>query len=64
MRKGILRLNEVLQEKKITQKSLAERLKISKQSVNYWVNNRNYPSIETLKVIANELKIDIKDLFI
>jgi putative transcriptional regulator len=62
MKRNILRLDEILKEKNIKQIDLANRLNLSKQTVNYWVKNKNLPSINTLDQIANELKINIKDL--
>ncbi|WP_409070948.1 helix-turn-helix transcriptional regulator [Flavobacterium sp.] len=64
MNKNILRLDQVLKEKNVKQKDLAFRLNISKQSICYWVNNRNLPSVETLSLIAKELNVNIKDLFV
>lgn len=60
--KKILRLNEVLKEKHIQQKDLAERLGVSKVSVSYWCNNQTNPSIDTLLNIAKALEVKVSEL--
>ena len=62
--KKVLRLDEVLKEKHIQQKDLAEMLGVSKVSVSYWCNNQTNPSIITLLKIAKILEIKVADLFI
>jgi|LakMenE01Jun11ns_1017448.scaffolds.fasta_scaffold8835392_2 putative transcriptional regulator len=61
MRK-LLRLDEVLKEKHIQQKDLAERLGVSKVSVSYWCNNQTNPSINTLLNIAKVLEVRVSEL--
>jgi len=58
------RIKEVLEEKGIKQKWLAEKLNKSYNMVNSYVQNRRQPSLELLNEIANVLDIDIKDLII
>lgn len=60
--KKALRLAEVLKEKHIQQKDLAERLGVSKVSVSYWCNNQTNPSIDTLLNIAKVLEVKISEL--
>ena len=55
------RIKEVLEEKGIKQKWLAEKLNKSYNMVNSYVQNRRQPSLELLNEIANVLDIDIKD---
>ena len=62
--KKVLRINEVLKEKHIQQKVLANMLGVSKVSVSYWCNNQTNPSIITLLKIAKILEIKVADLFI
>ena len=62
--KKVLRLDEVLKEKHIQQKVLANMLGVSKVSVSYWCNNQTNPSIITLLKIAEILEIKVADLFI
>jgi putative transcriptional regulator len=60
--KKLLRLDEILKEKHIQQKDLAEMLGVSKVSVSYWCNNQTNPSIDTLLSIAKVLKIRVSEL--
>ena len=59
---NMLRISEVLKEKKVLQKELAERLGVSKVTVSYWCNNQTAPSLETLGQIAKILKVKISEL--
>lgn len=59
---NILRINEILKEKKVLQKDLAEMLGVSKVTVSYWCNNQTAPSLDTLRKIADLLKVKISDL--
>ena len=59
---NILRISEVLKDKKMLQKDLAEKLGVSKVTVSYWCNNQSMPSLETLGTIAKILKVKIADL--
>lgn len=58
----VLRLHEVLKERGLLQKELAEKLGVSKVTVNYWCKNQTTPSLETLGQIAKILKVKISDL--
>jgi putative transcriptional regulator len=60
--KKVLRLDEVLKEKHIQQKDLAEWLGVSKVSVSYWCNNQTNPSIDTLLNIAKVLDVRVSEL--
>lgn len=57
-----LRLHEVLKEKGVLQKELAEKLGVSRVTVNYWCKNQTTPSLETLIHVAKLLKVTICDL--
>lgn len=57
-----LRISEIIKQKKMLQKDLAERLGVSKVTVSYWCNNQALPSLETLGKIAKILKVKIADL--
>ena len=61
---NILRLKELLGERKITGKELALRLGVSQNTISNIVNGYNFPKPSLLIEIAKELDIDIKDLFI
>lgn len=58
------RIKEVLEEKGIKQKWLAEKLDKSYNMVNSYVQNRRQPSLEDLYTIAEILEVDVKDLLI
>lgn len=58
------RIKDVLEEKGIKQKWLAEKLGKSFNSVNSYVQNRQQPRLEVLNQIAEILDIDIKDLIV
>lgn len=56
------RIKEVLEQKGIKQKWLAEQLGKSYNMVNSYVQNRRQPSIEDLYRIANILETNAKEL--
>ena len=56
------RIKEVLEEKGIKQKWLAEKLGKSYNMVNSYVQNRKQPRLEVLYDIAEILDIGVKDL--
>lgn len=56
------RIKDVLEEKGIKQKWLAEKLGKSFNSVNSYVQNRQQPRLEVLNEIAYILEVNIKDL--
>lgn len=58
------RIKAVLAEKGVTNKELAETLKIAPQTVSRWCTNDIQPSVETLYTIAKYLKIDVRELLI
>lgn len=57
----MLRIKEVLKEKKISQIELGDQLGISTVGVNKIINGN--PTAETLQKIADVLNVDIRDLF-
>jgi len=58
------RIKEVLEEKGIKQKWLAEQLGKSYNMVNGYVQNRQQPRLEVLNEIAEILNIDVKELIV
>ena len=58
------RIKEVLEEKGIKQKWLAEKMAKSYNMVNSYVQNRRQPSVEVLVQIAEILDIDVKELLV
>lgn len=60
---NVLRLRDVLKEKNVTGKELAQMLNLTETSVSRILNGTQYPKLETLLNIANVLQVDVKDLF-
>jgi putative transcriptional regulator len=58
------RIKDVLEEKGIKQKWLADKLDKSFNTVNSYVQNRQQPRLEILNQIAEILDVDIKDLIV
>lgn len=58
------RIKEVLEEKGIKQKWLAEQLGKSYNMVNGYVQNRQQPRLEVFYEIARILDVEVKDLLI
>jgi|TARA_B110000902_G_scaffold242962_1_gene294783 putative transcriptional regulator len=58
------RIKEVLNEKGIKQKWLAEQLGKSYNMVNSYVQNRKQPRLEVLYKIAEILNIEAKELLV
>jgi len=58
------RIKEVLEEKGIKQKWLAEQLGKNYNMVNGYVQNRQQPRLEVLYEIARILDVKVKDLLI
>lgn len=58
------KIKEVLEEKGIKQKWLAEKMNKSYNMINSYAQNRRQPSIEDLYKIAEILDVDIKELLI
>ncbi|MDR2273701.1 MAG: helix-turn-helix domain-containing protein [Sphingobacterium sp.] len=58
----INRISEVLEEKGMKNNDLVEHLKVKKETVSRWVNNKQQPTLNTLNDIARFLKVDIRDL--
>lgn len=59
----MLRLKEIMREKGITGKDLAEKVELSTTSMSAIVSGQSFPRSETLKLIADALDVDIRDLF-
>lgn len=58
------RIKEVLEEKGIKQKWLAEQLGKSYNMVNSYAQNRRQPSLEDLYKIAEILNVEAKELLV
>ncbi len=60
---GILRLKELLKEKDITGKELAEKIGISETGMSNIVKGKSLPRQEVLLQISEILDVDIRELF-
>jgi putative transcriptional regulator len=58
----INRIAEVLEEKGMKNNDLVVHLKVKKETVSRWVNNKQQPTLNTLNDIAKFLKVDIREL--
>lgn len=58
----INRIAEVLEEKGMKNNDLVIHLKVKKETVSRWVNNKQQPTLNTLNDIAKFLKVDIREL--
>jgi DNA-binding XRE family transcriptional regulator len=53
-----------LAELDIKQQDLSEKLGVTKQTMNAWVNGRSMPTLETAFKIANMLECRVDDLYV
>lgn len=60
----MIRLKEILEKRGLTQVWLSYQIGVSVVSVNNWCQNKNDPSLKTLKKMADVLGIKIADLII
>lgn len=58
-----LRLKELLKEKGMSGKTLAEKIGITETSLSRIIKGKQQPGFELLLQISNELGVDIRDLF-
>jgi transcriptional regulator with XRE-family HTH domain len=59
----ILRLKNLLLEKGVTGKDLAEKVGVSAVTISTITSGNSFPKPELLKKIAEELDVDIRELF-
>ena len=57
------RIKEILQEQKMTVSVLADTIGITRANMSNIVNGKTSPKMETLKKIADALKVNLSDLF-
>ena len=60
---SILRLKEVLKEKGISGKHLADKVSVSENTISFIATGKTQPRFDLLLQIAKTLDVDIKDLF-
>lgn len=49
-------------KKHLTQEELAQKLNVTRQAISNWENDKNYPNVEILKNIAEELDLRLSDV--
>lgn len=59
----LLRLKELLKEKDITGKELADKVGVSPVAISNISSGNSFPKPELLVKIAEELDVDVRDLF-
>lgn len=59
----ILRLKDVFKEKNITSKDLSNKVGITENALSMIANGKRQPRFELLLQIANELDVDVRELF-
>ena len=60
---NVLRLKEVLKEKGISGKGLADTVGVTQPAISDIANNKSFPRPELLLQIAKTLDVDVRDLF-
>ena len=55
-------LQELRQQKQLTQEDLAEKLYVTRTAISKWESGRGYPSIESLKAISEFFAVSIDEL--
>ena len=60
----LLRLKELLKEKNVAGKDLAESVGVSANTISRIAKGSSFPSGDLLKKIAEELDVDIRELFL
>jgi len=58
------RIKAVLAEKGVSNKELAEALKLTEETVSAWCVQRNQPSWKNLYAIADHLKVDVREMLV
>lgn len=63
-KKDFNRIKEVLTEKKLTTYDLADGVGRRRETVSRWCTNASQPTVETLFLIADYLKVDVRELLV
>jgi DNA-binding XRE family transcriptional regulator len=62
--KIVSRLKVIFAERNIRQKPFAEKLDISQTTLSYLVNNRTLPTLEMAYRIADELQMQVEQIWV
>lgn len=60
----MLRLKEILKEKKLTQLFLAKSMNLSNVTINQWATGKSMPSVESLIKLCEILDVSLDDLVV
>lgn len=55
-------LTEIMQEQKITQAELADRIDVSPAAISFYINGKRTPNIRTVVNIAYALDVPVEEL--
>ncbi len=58
----MLRLKEILKEKKVTQLSVSIAMKLSSVTINQWTKGKAMPSVKSLIRLCEILEVGLEDL--
>jgi transcriptional regulator with XRE-family HTH domain len=58
----MLRLKEILKEKKVTQLSVSKAMKLSSVTINQWATGKTMPSVESLIRLCEILEVGLEEL--
>jgi len=57
------KLKEILDEKCINRAMFSRKLGVSKQTIDNWLRDKNYPTMEHMKQIAKILDMTVIEIF-
>ncbi len=57
-------LKDLREKNGLSQEELANKLFVTRQAVSSWENGKNYPHLETLKLMTELFKVNLADLFL
>ncbi|MGG4200755.1 helix-turn-helix transcriptional regulator [Peribacillus frigoritolerans] len=56
-------IGEIIKEKGLKSKYVAEKIGVSSQQISNWINMRNYPTIDNAFKLAKLLGVKVDDLY-
>ena len=59
----MVKIKKILNDNKVSVTELADRLKVTRQTVHYYINQGNKNSVDTLVKIAEAIDVPVTDLF-
>ena len=55
-------LHRFMEERRITQADIAQRMKLTPSTVSDWYNGKNYPRVDAMQRLAELLDVSMRDL--